>query len=64
MDLLQDHGLPPPPEADWLDELNPYAVEAPYGMVDPDGLDRARAVLAAVRVHEWAVLQTRQCLKT
>lgn len=63
MDLLQDHGLPPPPEADWLDELNPYAVEARYGMIDPDGLDRKRAVLAAERVHEWAVLQIRLCRK-
>ena len=42
--------LPAPPEADWLDELNPYAVEARYGTIDPEGLDRTRAVQAAEQV--------------
>jgi HEPN domain-containing protein len=58
MDLLQDHKLPTPPEADWLDELNPYAVEARYGTIAPDGLDRARALRAAEQVLEWALHQT------
>lgn len=58
MDLLQDHKLPAPPEADWLDELNPYAVEARYGTIEPDGLDRIRAMQAAEQVLDWARRQT------
>lgn len=59
LDLLQDHKLPAPPQADWLDELNPYAVEARYGTIDPEGLDRARALTAAEQVFAWANHQTR-----
>lgn len=54
LDLLQDNDLPTPPEAAWLDELNPYAVEARYGTIDPEGLDRARALDAATHVLAWA----------
>ena len=54
LDLLQDNKLPPPPEADWLDELNPYAVEARYGTISPEGLDRGRAIAAAAQVISWA----------
>lgn len=54
LDLLQDHKLAAPPEADWLDELNPYAVEARYGTIDPEGLDRSRALQAARQVLDWA----------
>jgi HEPN domain-containing protein len=57
LDLLQDHQLPPPPQADWLDELNPYAVEARYGMVEPEGLDRERTLQAAAEVLAWAQTQ-------
>lgn len=59
LDLLQDHKLPAPPEADWLDELNPYAVEARYGTIEPDGLDRTRALQAAEQVFAWACHETR-----
>jgi HEPN domain-containing protein len=59
LDLLQDHKLPAPPEADWLDELNPYAVEARYGTIEPDGLDRTRALQAAEQVLDWARHETR-----
>lgn len=59
LDLLQDHQLPAPPEADWLDELNPYAVEARYGTIEPDGLDRTRALQAAEQVLDWARHETR-----
>lgn len=59
LDLLQDHKLPAPPQADWLDELNPYAVEARYGTIDPEGLDRARALQAAEQVFDWASHQTK-----
>lgn len=44
LDLLEDNGLPPPPHADWLDELNPYAVEARYGTIEPDGLNRSHVL--------------------
>jgi HEPN domain-containing protein len=54
LDLLQDHQLPEPPAADWLDELTPYAVEARYGTIDPQGLDRTRALQAAEQVLNWA----------
>jgi hypothetical protein len=38
---LEDSGLPAPPYADRLDELNPYAVEMRYGLIEPTGLDRS-----------------------
>lgn len=55
LDMLNAHQIALPPGADWLDELNPYAVEARYGMINPQGLDRQRALLAAQRVVEWAL---------
>lgn len=58
LDLLQDNGVLAPPEADWLDELNPYAVEARYGTIGPGGLDRTRALRAAEHVLQWAREQT------
>ena len=57
LDLLQDNGLPAPPHADWLDELNPYAVEARYGTIDPDGLDRAHILASINAVVAWAQSQ-------
>lgn len=35
LDLISDHRLPSPPFADFLDELNPFAVEARYGLIAP-----------------------------
>ena len=58
LDLLEDNSVPAPPEADWLDELNPYAVEARYGTIEPAGLDRKRALRAAEEVLQWARDQT------
>jgi hypothetical protein len=43
-----------PPEADWIDELNPYAVEARYGAIGPGGLDRPYAVKVMQQVLDWA----------
>ncbi len=54
LDLLEDHQIPAPPQADWLDELNPYAVEARYGMINPEGLDRQHAITATEQVLAWA----------
>jgi HEPN domain-containing protein len=55
LDLLSDRRVAAPPHADWIDELNPYAVEARHGLVDPHGLDRMRAIAAARAVLQWAV---------
>lgn len=53
LDLLTDSGLPPPPEAETLDELNPYAVEARYGLVELFGLDREKTRLTIGYVLAW-----------
>lgn len=57
LDILQDHGLPPPPGADWLDELNPFAVDARYGLPATHGLDRPRVLQALVALLAWANVQ-------
>ncbi len=54
LDLLTDSGLPAPPNSDWLDELNPYAVQARYGIEITSALDRARGVEALTAVIAWA----------
>lgn len=54
LDLLQDNHLAAPPGAEWLDELNPYAVEARYGTVTPTGFDRVQVVNAVIQVMAWA----------
>ncbi len=56
LELLSENGLPSPPNAAWLDELNPYAVEARYGTIDPEGLDRTRALQTTTQVVEWAAM--------
>lgn len=63
LDLLQDRQLTPP-EAEWLDELNPYAVEARYGTIEPEGLDRNHALNAASRVLAWATTQVSKTSST
>ncbi len=59
LDLLQDNHVASPPEADWLDELNPYAVEARYGTIKPEGLDRERVLKAIADVMAWADKQVK-----
>lgn len=54
LDLLADAGLPAPPHADLLDELNPYAVEMRYGLVQPAGLDRLATLDRLNAVPAWA----------
>ena len=54
LDLLADESIDAPPNDDWLDELNPYGVEARYGLVSPAGLDRRRALDAGRAVWQWA----------
>lgn len=57
LDLLQDQQLPAPPGADWLDELNPYAVEARYGVPGIAGLDRHRVFATLRELLQWARAQ-------
>jgi HEPN domain-containing protein len=59
LDLLADSGLSAPPEADTLDELNPYAVEARYGLADVSGLDRQKIGVTIERVLAWAEAHTK-----
>jgi HEPN domain-containing protein len=54
LDLMTDAGLAAPPNVERLDEYNPYAIEARYGLVAPSGLDRARAIDDARSVLAWA----------
>jgi hypothetical protein len=54
LDRLTDEGLPLPPHAEHLDELNPYAVQARYGLVDPPPLDRAATLATLADVLGWA----------
>jgi HEPN domain-containing protein len=61
LDLLEDNALCAPPHADWLDELNPYAVEARYGTIEPDGLDRNHVLAAITAVIAWAQSQIVSC---
>jgi len=53
LDLLASQGIEVPPEAQWIDELNPYAVEARYGIVKTSPLDRPRALLAVDLLLAW-----------
>jgi len=53
LDLIADSGLPAPPHADRLDELNPYAVEMRYGLVEPSGLDRTETSRWVEDVIAW-----------
>lgn len=58
LDLLADSGLSAPPEAETLDELNPYAVEARYGLSDLSGLDRQKIGMTITQVLAWAEAHT------
>lgn len=53
-ELLAAHGIAVPSGAQWIDELNPYAVEARYGLVEAGALDRPRAIATVEAVLEWA----------
>jgi HEPN domain-containing protein len=54
LDLLHDHQLSPPPFAEQLDELNPYAVDARYGGILPSGLERNGLCSRVNAVIGWA----------
>jgi HEPN domain-containing protein len=57
LDLLHDTRGGVPPFSERLDELNPYAVEARYGLIEPSALDRAAASRIVEAVIAWAELQ-------
>lgn len=54
LDLLSDAGCALPPNADRLDELNPYAIEARYGLVEPGVLDREVIMRMVDSTMAWA----------
>lgn len=57
LDLLQDSGRAAPPFSARLDELDPYAVEARYGLVEPRAIDRADVSRMVETVAAWAETQ-------
>ena len=57
LDLLNDAQRGVPPFSDRLDELNPYAIEARYGLVEPSALDRAVVSRMVEAVVTWAETQ-------
>ena len=54
LDLLTSHGIAVPSDSQGVEELNPYAVEARYGLVEAGGLDRHRALTLAQTLLDWA----------
>lgn len=54
VELLDALGIAIPAGAHWIDALNPYAVEARYGMVEPGKLDRQRALATIDDLLVWA----------
>jgi HEPN domain-containing protein len=57
LDVLHDAGLPDPPHAERLDELNPFAVEARYGMGGEGVLARGQVGPWLDAVWTWARAQ-------
>lgn len=54
LDLANDAGIDTPPHADRLDELNPYAIDYRYGLVEASGLDRAGTGRMLSDLLDWA----------
>lgn len=54
LDLMDEHGVSPPPFAESLDELNPYGVLLRYEWGDAATLDRPGVLSIAVAVRAWA----------
>lgn len=49
LDLITDHRLPSPPFADFLDELNPFAVEVRYGLIAPGSMTACRPSSGSIK---------------
>lgn len=60
LDAIADAGLVAPPFADCLDELNPFAVEARYGMGGEQPLNRALVSSWIEASFDWASQSLRQ----
>jgi HEPN domain-containing protein len=54
LDLLRDAGCDAPPFSERLDELDPYAVEARYGLIEPAAIDRVATSRMVEAVVDWA----------
>ena len=57
LDTMTDVSLPLPPHAERLDRLQPYAVDARYGLVQPGPLDRDETTRMVADVWRWAAGQ-------
>lgn len=54
LDLFPQNDLPMPPDAESLDELNPYAVFLRYDLVETQSLDRPKIRTMIQQVFSWA----------
>lgn len=54
MELAHASDCDFPVHARWIDEINPYARAARYGLVDEGGLDRARTLTTIDALLDWA----------
>jgi hypothetical protein len=54
VDLLAANGFSIPADAQWIDELNPYAVDARYGLIEAGNLNRGRTLLTVELMLDWA----------
>lgn len=55
LDVMTDAGLPAPPHAGRLDELNPFAVEARCGWSGTSTLDRITVTLWLGDLMRWSI---------
>lgn len=53
LDLANDAGIGTPPHANRLDELNPYAIDYRYGLVEPSGLQRDETGRMLADLLDW-----------
>jgi len=57
LDAIIDNSLSLPPHAEPLDELQPYAVDARYGLIQPGPLNRDDTQRIVADVWRWAADQ-------
>ena len=53
LDLLVTQGIELPADAQWIDELTPYAVDARYGLVAEGHLNRSRSIVTVDALLDW-----------
>jgi HEPN domain-containing protein len=54
VDLLHDHGIRRPPDAETLEALSPFAVTFRYDFVEVETIDREKLQEIVRRVRHWA----------